>query len=363
MTPRLVAFTTPLPFDPAGFVGGGERYAMSLASGVARAGGGQVAVRIVTFGDTNDEHAVAPGVTMRVIRAAGPAPSRFDRVSWDVGAALEGAGVVHVHQPFTRAGEVAIVAATLSGTPLCLTEHGGPTSRLGASVHLQELADRWLCYSDFARSLLTTDRPVSVVRGGVDGRFFTPPPAPQQRRGFLYVGRLLAHKGVDRLIAALPADLPLTVCGQPHDPEYHRLLLSLAEGKQVEFVADAGDAVLVELYRSAWATILPSVHRDCYGRWHRAPELMGLTLLESMACGTPVVCADTAAMPEFVVEGVTGFVHHTQAELTHALQQLANDAALVETMGANGRKAVEHDYDIAVVGARVLDMYAQMSRA
>jgi len=41
-----------------------------------------------------------------------------------------------------------------------------------------------------------------------------------------------------------------------------------------------------------------------------APELMGLVLLESMACGTPVLCSTTGGMPEFVRSGQTGFIYH-----------------------------------------------------
>ena len=47
----------------------------------------------------------------------------------------------------------------------------------------------------------------------------------------------------------------------------------------------------------AWATVLPSVYRDCYGAVHQKPELMGFTLLESMSCGTPAIASRTGAMP------------------------------------------------------------------
>ena len=38
------------------------------------------------------------------------------------------------------------------------------------------------------------------------------------------------------------------------------------------------------------------------------PELLGQTLIEGMACGTPAICTDVASMPEVVEDGVTGFV-------------------------------------------------------
>ena len=66
--------------------------------------------------------------------------------------------------------------------------------------------------------------------------------------------------------------------------------------------------------------MLPSVYRDCYGHAHLAPELMGLTLLEAMACGTPAICSRVAAMPEFIREGETGFVFDTPEDLARQLR-------------------------------------------
>ncbi len=68
-------------------------------------------------------------------------------------------------------------------------------------------------------------------------------------------------------------------------------------------MTDADDATIRDLYHRSWATVLPSVYQDCFGGNHVAPELMGLTLLESMASGTPAICSRVGAMPEFVREG------------------------------------------------------------
>jgi glycosyltransferase involved in cell wall biosynthesis len=54
--------------------------------------------------------------------------------------------------------------------------------------------------------------------------------------------------------------------------------------------------------------VLPSVHTSYNGNYTAAPELMGFTLLESQACGTPVICTNAGAMREFVDQGRTGFV-------------------------------------------------------
>lgn len=77
-------------------------------------------------------------------------------------------------------------------------------------------------------------------------------------------------------------------------------------------------------------TILPSVHTNCYGGYTPVPELMGFTLLESQACGTPVICTDAGAMHEFVDDGKTGFVvqQNSGEAIAAALRQLVNLSSL-----------------------------------
>src|SRR5215217_4465925 len=56
------------------------------------------------------------------------------------------------------------------------------------------------------------------------------------------------------------------------------------------------------------STGLPSVYRDREGGETPVPELLGQTLLEGMACGTPAVCTRVASLPEVVDDGVTGII-------------------------------------------------------
>src|SRR5262249_39091115 len=126
-----------------------------------------------------------------------------------------------------------------------------------------------------------------VVYGGVDTERFSPDPSISRENTILFVGRLLPHKGVNYLIEAVPADLPLEIIGRPYDPRFFADLQRLAAGKLVRFRTDCDDASLVAAYRRARCVVLPSVYRDLYGQETRVPELLGQTLLEGMACGTP----------------------------------------------------------------------------
>src|SRR5262249_25532314 len=144
--------------------------------------------------------------------------------------------------------------------------------------------------------------------GGVDTEKFSPDPAVPREPVVLFVGRLVPHKGVNYLIEALPDGLTLEVIGRPYDAGFAAELRRLAAGRAVRFRADCDDAEVVRACRRALCVVLPSVYRSPAGGETPVPELLGQTLLEGMACRTPVVCTAVASLPEVVADGVTGFV-------------------------------------------------------
>jgi glycosyltransferase involved in cell wall biosynthesis len=357
---RKVAYLTPLYFDQGSCLGGGERFPLNLAKGVAESAGGRYEVELISFSNAPAALNVAPGVTLRLLTAAGTPRHPLDVVSWELPEAIAPADLVHIHQAYTRCAEVGLLVAKQQRKPVCVTDHGGFSSPVVKQLGLLDVVDRVIAYSDFGASLYRTSAPVSVIKGGVDASRFIPPPEPVTRDRVLYVGRLLPHKGIDRLISALPDGLPLTVCGRPYHADYFAMLRRLAAGRPVEFVTDADDDRTLDLYRRAWANVLPSVYVDCYGVAHEAPELMGFTLLEAMACGTPAIASRVAAMPEFVVDGETGFVFDDLAHLTDRLRTLATEPGLADRMGRQGRRVVEREFDYRVSGAKLVEVYDEL---
>jgi glycosyltransferase involved in cell wall biosynthesis len=129
---------------------------------------------------------------------------------------------------------------------------------------------------------------VRVVPLGVDGSF-APAPRPVSPRHALFVGGGDPHKNFDLVLAvwAHPAAVslpPLVVAGSAAtDARLRRLVdAGVARG-----VPRPGDAELVELYRGAFALLMPSRN-----------EGFGLPALEAMASGCPVVAARAGALPE-----------------------------------------------------------------
>jgi glycosyltransferase involved in cell wall biosynthesis len=233
---------------------------------------------------------------------------------------------------------------------------------------LPRLFDRFLTVSAYsARELATPASRTRVVFGGADPARFSPDPNAI-RRGVLFVGRLTPHKGVDRLIEALPEDAELRVVGSeghdsdPPERDYPKLLRRLAAQRRVEFLGVVPDDDLPALYRGAQVLALPSVHLTRYGREIAVVELLGLATIEAMASGTPVVASAVGGLPEVVEHGVTGFLVEPGniAELRGRLAQVLGDRLLAERLGRNARERFLEKFTWEACAGRCLAAYSEL---
>lgn len=132
--------------------------------------------------------------------------------------------------------------------------------------------------------------------------------APFDRRrgdGLCFVGRVAPEKGiVEAIEIAQRSGRPLRIAAKvaPSGPEriYHdevfRPALEAA-GSAVEFVGELTAAERDQLMAESYAALMP-------GSW---PEPFGLTAIEALACGTPVIARRIGALPEIIRDGVDGF--------------------------------------------------------
>ena len=335
---------------------------LNMARAVARAGGEDVCVEVISPARDATVRAIAPGVSLRGV-PVGPAGAPYgEGVSWDLIEALVGADLIHVHQAFTRMGEAVALTGRMLGRPVCITDHGDTTRAVGKRLGLVDMVDAAIAYSRCGAAALGNSANVTVIEGGVDADFFHPTPQPSRDR-FLCVGRIAAHKGVDLLLRAAPHDVAVTIAGTVLDAEYFELVQELARDRDVTFVMDPDDAALRDLYSRAIAVVQASVHSDVYGRVHQYPELMGLVALEGMACGAPAVVMRTGALPEYVEDGVTGFVVDTVDAMHDRLAVLAADRGLAAEMGQTARDRVLALWDSRIAGERMLRLYRTLARS
>ncbi len=119
-----------------------------------------------------------------------------------------------------------------------------------------------------------------------------------------------------------------------------------------------------ELYETSAVTVAASVYQDLWGRPWPNSELLGLTLLESMATGTPVVCTSVGGMPEYVVDGTTGCIvaPNDTGELRRAILGLLDDPSRAARMGLAGSEHVKQ-YTWENVAAGVSGQYGLVTRA
>jgi glycosyltransferase involved in cell wall biosynthesis len=166
-------------------------------------------------------------------------------------------------------------------------------------------------------------------------------------RGYLlFVGRLRIRKGVEVLLAALPAlrerfpGVRLLVAG---DGEHREALegktAALGLGTAVAFLGRAGAARVRGLLNGARALVVPSTY-----------EGMPLVVLEAMAAGVPVIASRVSGIPEVVVDGETGWLVPPEdpAALAAALAAVLADPAEAERRGEAGRRRAAERFRSAV---------------
>src|SRR5262249_8308362 len=147
----------------------------------------------------------------------------------------------------------------------------------------------------------------------------------------LYVGRLRRYKGVDALLDAfvqVRARLPearLTVLGDgPHRSVLERRAAKLGLGESVLFTGFVPSAEKARRRISAWVSPLPS-----------PKEGWGLTVVESNACGTPVVASRSPGLVDSVRDGESGLLvpHGDARALADALLAILTDEELRQRLG------------------------------
>jgi glycosyltransferase involved in cell wall biosynthesis len=353
-----VLHLVPALFGAGGIVGGAERYALELARHMAD----EVPTRLVTFGRTAEARRVGNLDVKVLSNGRHVRGQQTNPWSMSVLGEISNADVVHCHQQHILMSSVAAAACRLTGRRVFATDLGGGGWDISAYVSTDSWFHGHLHISEYSRRIFGHARNprARVISGGVDTERFTPDASMTRGDAPLFVGRLIAHKGIGDLIAALPAGMALDVLGPRNDTGHIEALRAQANGKLVRFSHDCDDRALVDAYRRALCLVLPSVYRTPDGDETKIPELLGQTLLEAMACGTPVICTRVASMPEIVEEGKTGFVVDPgdHRALGDRLRWLSEHPAEAAALGAAGRRVALARFQWRQVVRRCLDAYA-----
>jgi glycosyltransferase involved in cell wall biosynthesis len=155
---------------------------------------------------------------------------------------------------------------------------------------------------------------VRTIYHGVPEDLLRPQPGTPSYLAFL--GRIAPEKGVDQAIRiAGRAGMPIKIAAKidKADVEYfEEHIRSLFALPHVEYIGEIADKDKSEFLSGAIGLLMPI-------NW---PEPFGLSMIEAMACGTPVVAYNRGSVPEVVEDGVTGFVVEDQLSATDAVRRL-----------------------------------------
>ena len=116
--------------------------------------------------------------------------------------------------------------------------------------------------------------------------------------------------------------------------------------EKVEFVGGVSDEELVKLYQRAAVTVLPSIDQS---------EAFGIVLVESMACGTPVISSDLPGVRSVYENNVSGFSVAPKdiKALAEKISYVLDNPDKAREMGQAGRNLVEKRYDWNVIADKL----------
>jgi glycogen synthase len=179
----------------------------------------------------------------------------------------------------------------------------------------------------------------------------------------LYTGRIELNKGslellrsVDQVASQFP-DVEFVMAGGRHNSIDDRSLEN-ALGRNgtrdhVRFPGHVPWQQLADCYRSASVFVMPSYY-----------ETFGISVIEAMAFGLPVVATNVGGLPEVVEDGVTGILvpPGNSQELGDAILRLLRDPELSARMGQAGRERVRSEFTVDRVVSQTLAVYESVIR-
>ena len=217
--------------------------------------------------------------------------------------------IIHSHLDF-----LSFPISRRCATPALTTLHGRldlPELRF----LFEEYADRpVVSISDAQRAPIPQANWQGTVYHGLPNNLYSFHPRPGSY--LAYLGRFSPEKRPDHAIeVAKRVGMPLRVAGKvdPADRSYFEGKIErLLDHPLIEYVGEITDAEKNDFLGDAFAVLCP----------YDWPEPFGLVLIESLACGTPVVAYRRGSIPEIIDDGVTGFVCDNLNEMVSAIARV-----------------------------------------
>ncbi len=291
------------PTPPAGY-GPWEQIAFNVADGMRRRG---LDVTLFATGDSTFDGKLVSVVPLGL--------NEDPALNGEVFTAL------HIAEFFRRAGEFDLLhnhldwkpltyALASEAPPLLTTIHGFSSPQILAAYYAGARRSFYCSISDADRD--PGLEYLATTYNGIDPSHFTFSDSPGEYLCFL--GRFHPEKGTHLAIEiARRAGVRLKIAAIPQDETYFRERVEPhIDGDRVQFVGAVEREERNELLSGALALVHMTTR----------PERFGLTTIEAMACGTPVLGARMGSLPEIIVDGITGFLCDTVEDAVAKVRQI-----------------------------------------
>ena len=251
---------------------------------------------------------------------------------------------LHIAAAFERAGEFDVLSnqfdflpltySRLVSTPVVTTVHGFSSEAILPVYRAYDDITHYVAISDADRHPDLTY--AATIHHGIDLAPFTFRDRPGNY--LLFLGRIHPDKGTHRAVeVARRAGLPLVIAGIVQDRAYFE---SLVLGGDITYVGPVGPAERNALLGGALALL----HLIGFA------EPFGLSVVESLATGTPVITYPLGSMPEIIRPGRTGFL----------VDDVAGAVEAVGQVGSLSRRHCRDDVEERFTAARMVASYAEL---
>ncbi len=227
-------------------------------------------------------------------------------------------------------------------------------------------ADHVVAFSKFSGDLIikgvgdTCANKLKIIPPGVESSWFKVERKPSSNSALLYWGRLEDEKGLPELFHALEVvskiikDINLTIVGEGNRlMDYKSLIADLSLTDRVQFTGWLSSSKIQSLSAQSSLGLFPS-----------RVESFGLSVVEAMAAGLPVIAASGGALQENVEEGVTGTLVpiNNAGALAKAIISTLENLKHTESMARDAKKRVQHKFNWDKAANKMVDLYNLSNR-
>jgi glycosyltransferase involved in cell wall biosynthesis len=367
------------------YIGGAENHLHQIARRLPS----NYEISIITFGPQSQKYQVSK-IPVRSYQGF--------RIHWGTGFTTISHGmikdllrmkpdIIHAHTYGFAHTDFASFIGKMKNIPLVVTTHYDRSKADEISkILLRELydnvigrmtlslANKIIAVTDYEKKFLISkfslnDEKISVIPNGVDVHKFRNLPDPQsmisqynlkKSRVSLFVGRIEKKKGIQYLLRAAPKiasefpDFKILLVGPDwgYQKELEKIAKSIKIENMVIFAGKLNELDLLKAYNLSEFSVLPSLG-----------EATGLTILESMAAGRPIVASRLPAISEFVKHGQNGMLFEPgdPEKLANSIISLMSNQKLQEKLIQNG-KIISEQRDWSKIVKMITDIYEMIIR-